>query len=197
VPDARWAAIAAALLLHRRSRVHGPLSLFCSTGRRETTLRLTIAGQVTDVRLTYGDGAAVLASVGVSQWRLEVRHDDGLRATLDVDGERLALTASAGWLDAAGCCAPFADLSDAPPQRDDPFAHGLMTSTMHGQLSSLAVAPGQAVRRGEFVLAIEAMKMEHRFEAPIDGTVVEVGAAAGTQVAPGQLLLRIEAQEGA
>jgi biotin carboxyl carrier protein len=37
------------------------------------------------------------------------------------------------------------------------------------------------------------MKMEHRIESPIDGTVVEVGAASGTQVAPGQLLLRIEA----
>ena len=52
---------------------------------------------------------------------------------------------------------------------------------------------GQRVRKGEFVLAIEAMKMEHRIEAPIDGTVVEVGASAGTQVAPGRMLVRIEA----
>jgi len=57
----------------------------------------------------------------------------------------------------------------------------------------LEVATGQRVRKGEFMLAIEAMKMEHRIESPIDGTVVEVGAASGTQVAPGQLLLRIEA----
>ena len=64
---------------------------------------------------------------------------------------------------------------------------------MHGLLVRLEVAVGQRVRKGEFMLAIAAMKMEHRIESPIDGTVVEVGAAAGAQVAPGQLLLRIEA----
>jgi biotin carboxyl carrier protein len=37
------------------------------------------------------------------------------------------------------------------------------------------------------------MKMEHRIESPIDGTVVEVGATAGTQVSPGRMLVRIEA----
>ena len=66
---------------------------------------------------------------------------------------------------------------------------------MHGQLVKLDAALGQRVSKGEFLLAIEAMKMEHRIESPIDGTVVEVGAAAGAQVAPGQLLLRIEAND--
>ena len=47
--------------------------------------------------------------------------------------------------------------------------------------------------KGEFVLAIEAMKMEHRIEAPVAGTVVELGAAAGNQVSPGRMLVRIEA----
>jgi propionyl-CoA carboxylase alpha chain len=63
---------------------------------------------------------------------------------------------------------------------------------MHGQLVRIAVEPGQRVTRGTYLLSIEAMKMEHRFEAPIDGTVVEIGASAGTQVAPGRLLVRIE-----
>jgi biotin carboxyl carrier protein len=63
---------------------------------------------------------------------------------------------------------------------------------MHGLLATLAVSPGQRVERGAFLLSIEAMKMEHRFEAPVAGTVVEVGAAAGTQVSPGRLLVRIE-----
>ena len=52
---------------------------------------------------------------------------------------------------------------------------------------------GQRVRKGEFVLAIEAMKMEHRIEAPIDGTVVEVGAAPARRWRPGRMLVRIEA----
>jgi biotin carboxyl carrier protein len=34
--------------------------------------------------------------------------------------------------------------------------------------------------------------MEHRFESPVSGTVVELGATPGTQLAPGRLLVRIE-----
>jgi biotin carboxyl carrier protein len=63
---------------------------------------------------------------------------------------------------------------------------------MHGQLTRVAVTAGQRVARGTYLLSIEAMKMEHRFESPIAGTIVELGAAAGTQVAPGRLLVRIE-----
>jgi biotin carboxyl carrier protein len=104
------------------------------------------------------------------------------------------LADAGGWLDAGSICAAFADRSDAAPQRDDAAAHGLVASRMHGQLVRLDVTTGQRVRKGELVLAIEAMKMEHRIEAPISGIVVEIGAAAGAQVAPGQLLLRIDAE---
>jgi geranyl-CoA carboxylase alpha subunit len=116
---------------------------------------------------------------------------------LIVDGLHLraqaAMQGDSGWLDAEGCSAAWADLSQAPPQRDDEASHGIITSRMHGALVRLNVEVGQRVAKGEFVLAIEAMKMEHRIDAPIAGTVAEVGAAAGTQVAPGRLLLRIEA----
>ena len=95
---------------------------------------------------------------------------------------------------AGGISAAFVDRSQEPPEVDDPESHGLIASRMHGQLVKLAVELGQRVRKGEFMLAIEAMKMEHRIEAPIDGTVVELGASAGAQVAPGKLLIRIEAQ---
>jgi len=116
---------------------------------------------------------------------------------LIVDGAHDAalcwLQGSEGWLDVGGACAAFVDRSQAPPEVDDPEGHGLITSRMHGALVKLAVEVGQRVRKGEFVLAIEAMKMEHRIEAPVAGTVVELGAAAGTQVAPGRMLVRIEA----
>jgi geranyl-CoA carboxylase alpha subunit len=192
--DARWVAVAACLSLHRASRVHGPLALFSSTGRRETPMHLEVAGQPFVVRLAYGVGTALQARVDEADFSLRVWHDDGLRARIDIDGTQFAVCCSAdGWLDAFGVCEAFADTTDAPPRRDDPARHGLITSRMHGQLVRLEAAQGLRVRHGQFLLAIEAMKMEHRIEAPIDGTVVEVGATVGAQVAPGQLLLRIEA----
>ena len=100
---------------------------------------------------------------------------------LIVDGAHDAalcwLQGSEGWLDVGGACAAFVDRSQAPPEVDDPEGHGLISSRMHGALVKLAVEVGQRVRKGEFVLAIEAMKMEHRIEAPVAGTVVELGAA--------------------
>ena len=196
-PDARWAATAAALLLHRRGRVHGPLAGFSSTGPRETPLRLEAGGTTFDLRLRYPLGGGCQVQIGGATFDIEVRHDDGLGSVLVIDGESGHATAQAlggnGWLDAGGIAAAFIDLSDAPPQREDDAAHGLIASRMHGLLVRLEAATGQRVRKGEFLLAIEAMKMEHRIEAPIDGIVVEVGAAAGAQVAPGQLLLRIDA----
>jgi len=196
-PGARFACIAGALLVYRRSRVHGPLACFSSTGPRETPLRMDAGGTVFDLRLRYASQGAWRVMCADAAFEIEVLHDDGLTAALLIDGQRCKVVAQAlgasGWLDAEGLSAAFADLSDAPPQREDADAHGQIASRMHGLLVRLEVASGQSVRKGEFLLAIEAMKMEHRIEAPIDGTVVELGVAAGAQVAPGQLLLRIEA----
>ena len=197
-PDVRWAAMAAALRLHRLARGFGPLALWSSAGRRETPLRLAVGDTVFELRLNYRRGEPIELSAGEARHAIELQHDDGHEAELIVDGAHLRLRAwmqgDAGWLDADGICAAWTDISQAPPQRDDDASHGVITSRMHGQLVRLNVGAGQRVRKGEFVLAIEAMKMEHRIEAPIDGVVTEVGAAAGTQVSPGALLLRIEAE---
>ena len=116
---------------------------------------------------------------------------DGLRTTV----RALALPGG-GWLDACGVSEGFADLTDRPRDSAGAAGGGSVVSRMHGQLVKLAVAPGQRVARGEFLLAIEAMKMEHRFEAPVGGIVTEVGVAAGAQVAPGRLLVPIEPDAG-
>jgi geranyl-CoA carboxylase alpha subunit len=200
VPDARWAAVAGAVLLHRRSRVFGPLALWSSGGQRDTPLRLAVGDRLIDLRLAYRRGEPVQVSVGEARFAVEIQSDDGQQVQLIVDGAHDAalcwLQGHDGWLDVGGACAAFVDRSQAPPEVDDPEGHGLITSRMHGALVKLAVEVGQRVRKGEFVLAIEAMKMEHRIEAPVAGTVVEVGAAAGTQVAPGRMLVRIEADQG-
>ncbi len=197
VPDERWAAVAGALVLHRRSRVFGPLAMWSSSGQRDTPLRLAVDERLIDLRLTYRRGDPVQVSAGERRFAVEIQSDDGHEVQLIVDGAHDAalcwLRGNEGWLDVGGACEAFVDRSQAPPEVDDPEGHGLITSRMHGALVKLAVEVGQRVRKGEFVLAIEAMKMEHRIEAPVAGTVVEVGATAGTQVAPGRMLVRIEA----
>ena len=58
------------------------------------------------------------------------------------------------------------------------------------------VGEGQAVARGERLVVLEAMKMEQALLAPFDGTVAELRASEGAQVAEGALLARIERENG-
>ena len=67
---------------------------------------------------------------------------------------------------------------------------------MPGLVKALAAAPGATVRRGEVLLVLEAMKMEHALVAPRDGVVAEVLVAEGAQVTDGTLLLVLEPEDG-
>jgi 3-methylcrotonyl-CoA carboxylase alpha subunit len=71
-------------------------------------------------------------------------------------------------------------------------AVGGLVAPMPGKLMSLLVSPGQAVRQGQALAVMEAMKMEHTISAPRDGVVAEWLHAAGDQVAEGAELLKME-----
>lgn len=70
---------------------------------------------------------------------------------------------------------------------------GAVIAPMHGNVLTVSVAPGQRVQIGDELAVMEAMKMEHRLTAAIDGEVTALHVAAGEQVASGQLLLELEA----
>jgi acetyl/propionyl-CoA carboxylase alpha subunit len=74
-----------------------------------------------------------------------------------------------------------------------PAGDGQIRSPLPGKVAALPAAAGQAVRKGDPLAVIEAMKMEHTLTAPFDGVVEEVAAALGTQVAEGALLARLRA----
>jgi 3-methylcrotonyl-CoA carboxylase alpha subunit len=62
---------------------------------------------------------------------------------------------------------------------------GVVKAPMHGKLIALFVSAGEAVVKGQRLAIVEAMKMEHVLIAPRDGTVTELGATPGAQVAEG------------
>ncbi|MGE3691554.1 MAG: biotin carboxylase N-terminal domain-containing protein [Novosphingobium sp.] len=72
---------------------------------------------------------------------------------------------------------------------------GDILSPMPGKIIAVEVTAGQAVTKGQKLLTLEAMKMEHTLTAPFDGTVAELNAEAGAQVQVEALLARIEAVE--
>ena len=69
---------------------------------------------------------------------------------------------------------------------------GDILSPMPGKIIAVEVSAGQAVTKGQKLLTLEAMKMEHTLTAPFDGVVAELSAVAGAQVQVEALLARIE-----
>ena len=68
---------------------------------------------------------------------------------------------------------------------------GLIRAPMHGKVLALLVEQGASVARGQRLAIIEAMKMEHTLTASIDGTVAEIAASVGAQIAEGAKVMVI------
>ena len=68
---------------------------------------------------------------------------------------------------------------------------GDILSPMPGKVIAVEVSAGQAVTKGQKLLTLEAMKMEHTLTAPFDGVVAELNATPGAQVQVEALLASI------
>jgi 3-methylcrotonyl-CoA carboxylase alpha subunit len=68
---------------------------------------------------------------------------------------------------------------------------GRLTAPMPGKVVSFSVKAGDAVKKGQALAVMEAMKMEHTIAAPADGTVAELLFAPGDQVTEGAELLKL------
>ncbi len=149
----------------------------------------------------HGQGAIdVTVGDATHAARIEVGavHIDGTRHTTTV----AALPAQGGvpvWQVQVGTASgshtlTLQDLSHQPQQRSgDATASGEVRAPFNGRVVALPVQPGQRVARGDTLLAIESMKIEHRISAPRDGVVESLAISQGQQVAPGQRLLTLAA----
>jgi 3-methylcrotonyl-CoA carboxylase alpha subunit len=66
---------------------------------------------------------------------------------------------------------------------------------MPGRIIAVDVAVGDTVSKGQKLVTLEAMKMEHSLTAPFDGVVAELNAQVGAQVQVEALLVRIAVVE--
>jgi len=69
---------------------------------------------------------------------------------------------------------------------------GAILSPMPGKIVSVAAKAGAKLKKGDPILVLEAMKMEHTLTAPFDGKLAELNAKPGVQVSEGVLLAKLE-----
>ena len=86
---------------------------------------------------------------------------------------------------AAPAAAPAPAASAAPV----PAGAETVKCPMPGKILSVAVTAGQAVKKGDLLCILEAMKMQNEIYAPHDATVSEVRVAANQTVATGEALV--------
>ncbi|MCI7734102.1 MAG: biotin/lipoyl-binding protein [Dysosmobacter sp.] len=93
---------------------------------------------------------------------------------------------------AAPAAAPAAATAPAPAAAAAPAGGEQVTSPMPGTILSVNVAAGDAVKRGQVLMILEAMKMENEIMCPCDGKVVSVNTSKGSSVESGTLLCVIQ-----
>ncbi len=89
---------------------------------------------------------------------------------------------------AAPAAAPAAQAAPAPAASG---AGQVVAAPMPGLILRIEAKAGQAVKKNQLVLVMEAMKMENEIYAPCDGTIASIAVSQGQQVAAGDTLLTI------
>jgi 3-methylcrotonyl-CoA carboxylase alpha subunit/geranyl-CoA carboxylase alpha subunit len=186
----------AALALHFQGSAGAAQALPCPFGKPlrvrhgEQVLAITVtetgAGGL-DVSAGAQQHAAACVPVGDGAMRVTL---DGLSRTVQVcrvpDGRwHVQVDATDLWLEDASF-EPAAGLASGSQATE-------LRAPFNGKVIAVKVSAGEAVKRGDTLLVIESMKLEHAVCATRDAVVAAVAVAPGQQTAPGQLLLRFDA----
>lgn len=108
----------------------------------------------------------------------------------DVAVEELGAGAAPGAasVQTAPVAAPTAPVAAPAPAAGGAEGSVKIVAPMPGKILAIKANAGQAVKRGEVVMILEAMKMENEITAPEDGTVAGINVAVGDSVESGDTL---------
>ncbi len=150
----------------------------------------------------------VTATAAETGWRLQFDGEVGCRTVVASGGPRsdgsfaIALDGAHRRLIVLGHGSEWAvffdgeswrlvEIDPLAAHRDEDPSGGRLTAPMPGRITQLLVRAGDAVRRGQPLIVLEAMKMEHTVAAPADGTVAAVRFAVGDLVEEGAELVAL------
>jgi geranyl-CoA carboxylase alpha subunit len=192
-------ALAAALWFEAGARRHGhdPARIWSSSGAIPWPVRLETDGapvgltvSVLGPRRYRVVGAAAASDIEMA----DTGNDGEARFRLD-DAERRAAYAFAGetlHLKVGNLDLAVRETLHTP--RAPAVADGVETEVrapMNGKVVAVLVAEGQAIERGQRLVVVEAMKMQHEMTAGASGTVARLAVKPGDQVAMRQLLVEL------
>jgi geranyl-CoA carboxylase alpha subunit len=199
-PDLRMLALAAVLLFEARARraANGPGAAqnWSSTGIATWPLRLTLGDTHHPASITAVGTNGYLVALGndMVEVSIEERRDGAVRFTaMGVQQTaRFALHDGTLHLDRNGVAVAVRETSleiGSAGRRD---GSSRLMAPMNGAIIGVHAKPGDRVRRGQRVVVLEAMKMQHEICAERDGTIDKILVKLGDHVATRQLLVEIK-----
>jgi biotin carboxyl carrier protein len=152
----------------------------------------------TMLELTPRGGKGYAVTIGDQAFEVElVRAEDG-KLEMVVDGQRVVAYISregaTRWVTLGGQTFVLTKTTGLKRGRGGHEHQSGLSAPMPGQIRAVNVQVGDAVKRGQTLLVVEAMKMELRIQAPQDGVVKQLFVQVGETVEREQLLIEMEAQ---
>ncbi len=153
-----------------------------------------------EVLLTPDKSQIYTAQLGENRYQVQLESHTRGDMVISIDGHRQHITAIADaddrwWLHTLDGMYMLRWLSPLPEPQHSIVAEGSLRAPMPGQVVAVLVAVGQQVKRGETLLILEAMKMEHRIRAPYDGQVASIQYQVGQSVQADAVVLELRALE--
>jgi 3-methylcrotonyl-CoA carboxylase alpha subunit len=150
-----------------------------------------------ELRIFFTPGGYRLA-IGEQRILASIEALEGVALTAVLDGRRLTARVVRQGLplvvDGPQGLVPLLLVDPHGGAAPDVAVSGRILAPMPGKVVAVLTQEGAEVERGQPLLILEAMKMEHSIVAPVDGRVTALRYAAGELVSEGAELLVLEAQ---
>jgi geranyl-CoA carboxylase alpha subunit len=173
VTDHHWALAAALLWRRSAERYPAPLRGWRNSNPEATPIRLAVGPVERMLHVSPQDVATIDDRVPF--------HIDGDDIVVDLD----ALTVR------------FSDRTYAPPATAAAGSDGKLRAPMDGRIVAIKVAAGDSVTRGQTLIVLEAMKIQHQLKAALDAKIESVAVKEGQQVSNRTILVTMAADAAA
>ncbi|MGE0659163.1 MAG: biotin carboxylase N-terminal domain-containing protein [Reyranellaceae bacterium] len=193
--SAAW-ALAAALINARNGNGSRSLRGFRNSHASANPLKLVCGEAKQTLTVADHDGGYDVA-VGDARHRLTVLRMDGNSVRYSLDGiQQTAFFLFAGellHLDMPGFAGAFEDQTLTASAKAAAAGDGRLLAPMDGRIVSVSATAGARVDKGQTLVVLEAMKMQHQIKANVAGIIETVAVKEGDQVSGRALLIMVKA----